>query len=74
MTTEGKRYVGFAALLNDLDADDPRYHVIVGEMEQIWRSLTEPEREEINGLLIVIDEVKRTGKGYPPADCAADEE
>lgn len=67
MTDEGNRYVGLAALLNDLDADEPRYHAVAGEMDQIWRSLTEPEREEINGLLIAIDEVERTGNGYPPA-------
>jgi hypothetical protein len=74
MTDEGKRYVGLAAVLKDLEADEPRYYEVVDEMDQIWRRLSEPERDEINGLLIAIDEVERTGEGYPPANPAADNE
>ena len=72
MTDEGRRYVGLAAVLKDLDSDEPRYFEVVDEMDQIWRRLAELERDEINGLLIAIDEVERTGKGYPPANPAAD--
>jgi hypothetical protein len=74
MTDEGKRYVDLADELKALSAGAPRYAVVAGEMDRIWRCLSELEREEIDGLLIAIDEVERTGKGYPPANSSADDE
>ena len=68
MTDEGRRYVELAAELKVLRANDARYGEVSGEMERIWGQLSEPEREEVDGLLIAIDEVERTGKGYPPAE------
>src|SRR5680860_294592 len=68
MSAEGRCYVEFASELKALAATDPRYGEVVGEMDRIWWSLGEPEREEIEGLLIAIDEVERSGKGYPPAE------
>lgn len=74
MTDEGKRYVDLAAELKALSAGATRYAEVAGEMDRIWWRLSEPECEEVNGLLIAIDEVERTGKGYPPANPAADDE
>lgn len=74
MTDEGRRYVELAEVLKDLDADDPRYDEGVDEADQIWRRLGAAEREQINGLLFALDEVARTGKGYPLANSAADAE
>lgn len=74
MTNEGKRYVGLGVVLKDLDVDEQRYDEVVGEMDQIWGRLGELERDEINGLLFAIDEVERTGKGYPLANLDADDD
>ena len=68
MTDDGKRYVELAAELKVLRASDARYGEVSGEMDRIWWRLSEPEQEEVEGLLIAIDEVERTGKGYPPAE------
>jgi hypothetical protein len=68
MTAEGRRYVELAADLKNLASANPRYGEVVGEMDRIWKHLVEPEREEIEGLLIAIDEVERTGKGFPPSE------
>lgn len=68
MTDEGKRYVELAAELEKLDGASQRYDEVAGEMDRIWWELSEPERDEINGLLIALDEVARNGKGYPPAE------
>jgi hypothetical protein len=68
VTGEDNLYVEFVAELKLLDASAPRYVEITAEMDRIWWQLSEPEREEIEGLLIAIDEVERTGKGYPPAE------
>ena len=73
MTAEGTRYVELAAELKKIAGNVPRYTEIAGEMDRIWGNLTDLEREEIDGLLISIDEVERTGKGYPPADFFTDE-
>jgi hypothetical protein len=54
MTDEGKRYVELADALKALGACDPRYS------EVVWWRLSEPEREEIERLLIAIDEVVKT--------------
>lgn len=74
MTDEGRRYVGLAVVLKDLNSDEPRYFKIIDEMDQIWWRLGELEHDEINGILIAIDEVEHTGKGHPPANPAADNE
>ena len=65
MTDEGRHYVEFAAALKALAATDPRYSEVIAEMDHIWWRLGEPEREEIEGLLIAIDEVERTGRAIP---------
>ena len=74
MTGAGRRYVELATELKKLVGDDPRYGEVVGAMDRIWSQLGETERDEINGLLICLDEVDRTGKGYPPADWSADDD
>lgn len=72
MTAEGRRYVELAAELKALDASASRYDEVADEMDRIWWRLSEPEREEIDGILIAIDEVDRTGKGHPPAETESD--
>lgn len=68
MTDDGRRYVGLGAELEVLDADSPRYDEVTDEMDRIWGQIGEMERLEIEGLLFALDEVKRTGKGYPPSE------
>ena len=68
MTDEGKRYVKLSEDLKVLEGSDPRYGEVSAEMDRIWWRLSELEREEIEGLLIAIDVVERTGKGYPPSE------
>ena len=68
MTAEGRRYVELTAELKVLDDRDPRYAEVADAMDRIWWKLGELERQEIEGCLIALDEVERTGKGYPPAE------
>jgi hypothetical protein len=74
LTDARRRYVECAGELKKLSGNTPRYAEIVGEMDRIWSQLGESEHDEITGLLIAIDEVERTGNGYPPAECFADED
>jgi len=67
VTSAGKRYVDLAELLRTLRDDDPQRAEIDADMEQIWRRLDPMERDEIHGLFIALDEVDRTGMGYPRA-------
>jgi hypothetical protein len=69
-----RRYVELGEEMKTLNYKAPRYLEVLGEMDRIWAGLSELEREEIEGLLIAIDEVERTGKGYPPAEAVEESE
>lgn len=73
MTEQATRYLAIADELKSVDATSPRYGDLIAEADRIWWMLSESEHEQIEGLLFAIDEVDRTGKGYPPAEIVGDD-